>query len=268
MANVRKQPNETVVYPFDWLTPAFVRQNYTVEGLTQGGVDPTEDAIIAIARAQDTTGDPFPQIGDTAFNLPMTRTTVSRYRPAKGNARIVVEFGDRAFSFGGGPDVKRERSTTVPGGVEQKYGVTFTGVGPSILEVRTRQVPRAIVRTTVSRLMDEQVANNLLDSTISTHVGDLMPWRGIDRVILGGNVSSVGQTQAYLSIILEYRGPVPEVAAGALFGSPQSPYQSLPVKALGLNEEYTDPDFQQGTLAIPASDVYGDSISTFPWMTN
>lgn len=266
MANVRKQPNEMVVYPNDWVTPALVRQIYTVEGLTQSGVDPTEDAIVAIARAQDTTGDPFPQAGDTAFNLPMTRTTVSRYRPARGEARIVVEFGDRAFSFGAGPDVKRERSVTVPGGVEQKYGVILQEPNQSVMEVRTRKVPRAIVRTTVSRLMDEQAANGLMDSTIAPNVGNLMEWRQIDRVILGGNVSSVGQTQAYLSIILEYRGPVPEVAAGALFGSP--PYQSLPVEALGLNEEYTDPDFPEGTFAIPASDVYGDSISTFPWMTN
>jgi hypothetical protein len=260
------QPNETLVYTNGEEDPRYARRVYVFEELTQFGSDPDDDAIKGYC--QNATGTPLPADGATLHGLPMLEMRVARFSERRGEATIVVDWGDRFYAYGAAPDVKRERPIQVPPRViNQPFGVAFTGVGPApLLEFRSRQIYRNVTRIAVSRLMNEADANALYISTIVANNNARMTWRGIERIIANGNVSPVGQTQAYLTIFLDFFGPVSAVPQGALYT--QGEYQSLQISALGLNEEYLQPNLGDGTLTRPANEEYPDQVSVFPWMVS
>lgn len=259
------QPNETVLYRYDQSEPSYIRRIYTFEGLTQLNIDPDEDQIRGMC--QNATGDALPAPGTVLRGLPMARTSVRRYDGARGEARITVEWGERFFSGGAAPDVVRQFGSSKPEPFSQPYAVIFTGVGPSIFERRDRTIRRGLTTVTFQKLMDESAALTLLDSTINQNEGRLMLWNGINRVISGGYTVPVGQTQAYLSIVLVHMSPVGLVASGSIYN--QGQYVSAQVSALAANQVYREPNASSGTTPEPLSTTYnGNPISTFGWMTS
>ncbi|MHA7814052.1 MAG: hypothetical protein ACX94C_11765 [Phycisphaerales bacterium] len=260
------QPSERIVYANGELMPRYIRRVYVFEGLSQLGLDPDDTAIKGLC--QSASGTPLPGDGDTLQGLPMIEMDVVRYSESRGEATVAVQWGSRYYASGAAPDVRREQSLSLPPlRIDQPFGVAFTGVGPApLLEIRERAVYRTVVRTSVSRLMDEAQANALFQSTIAQNLQSRMQWRGIERVIIGGNIRGVGQTQAYLSVYLDYLGPVAEIPQGRLYV--QGEHESLRVAPLAVNEEYTRPNLAVGTAAIPADQVYPNMVTTFTWLVS
>lgn len=213
------QPNEVLSYLRGESSPRYIRRVYVFEELTQFDSDPDDTSIKGIC--QTATGTKLPDDGEPLLGLPMLEMRVARYSERRGEATIVVEWGDRFYSSGAAPDVKREGMVyTPPRQILQPFGIAFTGVGPApLMEIRNRPLYRNVHRIGVSRLMDEAQANTLYQTSIAANDKARMGWRGVDRIIVGGNVRPVGQTQAYLTVFLDYYSSIAEVPEGTLYVS-------------------------------------------------
>lgn len=264
-----RQPNERIIYNPNTDQPYFVRYSYAFEGLGNGTpLEPGE--IIAQCRAAEdsATSTPLPAAGAPEFDLPQTRVDVRRYNQQTGQARVVVEWGVRAFSSGAGPDVFSERSEAISSRMDQPYMLALrSGVSSSTVnEIAVRQVIRHQLRTTIRKLKtDEPGLGDTISQNIAANIGKLMPWRGLDRIVVAGGFVPISQTQGYATLVLDFLTPVDAVGEGEIFTV--GDYVNLPVAALTNNQVYFDPpNNATGTEAESLADTYGDPIPTFGWI--
>ena len=269
-----RQPNERILYDPTTDLPYYARFSYAFEGLDGSSGTPLEPGeIIGQCRnAEDTsTSTPLPPADDTQFNLSQKRVDVRRYNRQTGQARIVVEYGVRNISFGAAPDVTSESNQAMQYNQVQPYMLALRSATLSSIqnEVVRRNIARGRMRSVIKRLKTDEA--NLIDTitrNITENLGRLMPWRGYDRIIVGGGFQPISQTQGYATIVLDYMPPVEAVAQGDIVD--ENDYKNLKVDALLANQIYVDPPTDAGgTVAEDLLITYrGPVISTFAWLTS
>lgn len=264
MATGYRQSNEVVRYRNGAEEPYYARYSYGFEGLGTTANPLTAGQIVSVARSAD--GDALPAPDATELGLPQTRVTVRRYDSRTGEARIVVEWGERYISSFSLPTVRSSQSSVAGSTIEQPYGLITSYPTSSVFETQVRTVPRGVTRTTFRNLITlSDGIEDAIDIQLELNIGKLFTFNSIPRVLLGGSVRPFSATQGYVYTTFERKGQVRAIGEGELFNQGQT--VNTPIAALGFNDEYGVPT-GQGTPVIPATTIYEEgSVGSLPWLT-
>ena len=255
--NGRKQPNETVIYGVDG-DVQFVSLRYAFEGLPSTlGEGEILNACITAAEgdALPDPGEPTTWPASVPSELSFRRADVRRYDRAVGEARISIQWGERFFRSGPGPDVEsfrqslEARQAVVPylfdaGVIPDPFN---TGSTIDVVDRKTKTHFRPTDKVTFSNILSG-FSPSQVRSTLFANINKLYPGKGI---LSGVSVEPINQTQNRINTTFVNFAPIKGFAADEIRPG------SKPVDPLPLNGEYIPPSLDDTKTSVrPADEVY------------